>query len=58
MKNFQKELAVMFLGMWLLLCCQGCVPAAIAYGAYKISGAKTESAEKAQRSADLKTYAT
>lgn len=40
-----------------LLLAQGCLPAAIGYYAYKSSEAKTESAEKAQRSADLKTYA-
>ena len=36
----------------------GCVPAAIGYMAYKMSESKTESAEKAQRSADLRTYTT
>lgn len=36
---------------------QGCLAAAVGYGAYKMSNAKTKSAEKAQRSADLKTYA-
>lgn len=35
---------------------QGCLAAAVGYGAYKISEAKTESAEKAQRSTDLATY--
>lgn len=41
----------------IMVSCQGCLAAAVGYSAYKISGAKTESAEKAQRSADLKTYA-
>ena len=40
-----------------LLSTQGCLAAAVAYGAHKMSDAKTESAEKVQRSADLRTYA-
>ncbi len=40
-----------------LLGCQGCAAAAVGYMGYKLSQAQTESAEKRQRSADLKTYA-
>jgi hypothetical protein len=54
--QFKKLLFVLSLGAFLAV--QGCLAAAVGYGAYKMSGAKTESAEKAQRSADLKTYAT
>ncbi len=36
--------------------CQGCLAAAVGYGAYKYSESKTESAEKARQSADLATY--
>lgn len=35
---------------------QGCAAAAIGYMGYKMSQAKTESAEKVQRSMDLRTY--
>jgi hypothetical protein len=47
-----------FLLLFSLLAVQGCVPVAIGYMAHKLSEAKTESAEKAQRSADLRTYTT
>lgn len=40
----------------LLFWLPSCVPVAIMYGAHKLSEAKTESAQKAQRSADLRTY--
>jgi hypothetical protein len=43
-------------GLIGFICCQGCLAAAVGYGAYKYSEAKTDSAEKAQRSADLATY--
>ena len=39
-----------------LLTTQGCIAAAVGYSAYKMSEARTESAEKAQRSADLATF--
>lgn len=41
----------------LSLATNGCVPLAAGYIGYKMSEAKVESAEKAQRSADLRTYA-
>lgn len=44
----------------LLICVamtQGCAAAAVGYMAYKLHDAKVESAEKAQRSSDLRTYA-
>jgi len=48
---------ISLLSLVALLSAQGCLAAAVGYGAYKYSESKTESAEKAQRSADLKTYA-
>lgn len=48
-----KKLILLLVTMFSL---QGCVPAAIIYGAHKLSEAKVESAEKIQRSTDLKTY--
>jgi hypothetical protein len=51
-----RILAVVFLVSWVVFCCQGCVPAAIAYGAYKISNAKENVAERQERSADFKAY--
>jgi len=53
MKNSRWILLVLVVA----LVSQGCAAAAIAYGAHKISEAKTEAAQKAQRSADLRTYA-
>jgi hypothetical protein len=44
------------IGLMSLLFCQGCLAAAVAYGAHEYSKSKTESAEKAQRSSDLATY--
>jgi hypothetical protein len=47
-------------GLIGFICCQGCLAVAVGsvgYGAYKLSESKTESAAKAQRSADLATYA-
>jgi hypothetical protein len=55
MGNLRKIFS--FICLAALFPTQGCLAAAVAYGAYKISDAKTESAEKAQRSADLRTYA-
>ena len=52
MKNWTKILLAA-----ALITTQGCVPLAIGYGAYKLSEARTESAEKVQRSSDLQTYA-
>lgn len=54
--TFKEAMGV--IALIALLFCQGCLAAAVGYGAYKLSESKTESAEKAQRSADLKTYAT
>jgi hypothetical protein len=51
-----KILSLLYLAV-LVLSQAGCFAAALAYGAHELSGAKTESAEKAQRSADLATYA-
>jgi hypothetical protein len=48
-----KIIALLLVMVWM----QGCSAAAIGYMGYKMSEAKTASAEKAQRSADLKTYA-
>jgi hypothetical protein len=39
-----------------LMAVSGCVPLAIGYAAHKMSEARTESAEKMQRSFDLATY--
>ena len=53
-----KTIRKLFCGVGLmgLIFCQGCLAAAVGYGAYKYSESKTESAEKARQSADLATY--
>jgi hypothetical protein len=55
----KRMMAVLVAMVWLagLALCQGCLPAAIGYAAYKMSDAKTDAAEKEQRSKDLATYA-
>jgi hypothetical protein len=45
------------IGLTAFIFCQGCLAAAVGYGAYKYCESKTESAEKARESADLATYA-
>jgi hypothetical protein len=53
-----KKIALVVVLAFLVSALTGCAAAAVGYMAYKLSEAKTESAEKAQRSADLRTYAT
>ncbi len=48
---------VWIMALAALLAAQGCAAAAIGYLGYKMSEAKTAAAEKAERSADLRTYA-
>ncbi len=50
---------IKLIGLLLIGCTivNGCAAAAIGYMGYKMSQARTESAEKAQRSMDLRTYA-
>lgn len=51
------SLGLALLALAGLLASQGCLAAAVAYGAHEISKSKTESAEKAERSKDLASYA-
>lgn len=56
-KNLGRRALAGLVGGVFLMTISGCAPVAIGYMAYKMSEARTEAAEKVQRSADLRTYA-